>query len=294
MVTIILSMYPYKMSPQDYCNQKTKESHSNFLFAFVFLSQKKRNALTALYAFCREVDDIADESAGYDIGKKKLDWWRSEINRLYNNKPQHLITRALEPYIEDYELDKAYFIEIIDGMEMDLNFIRYENFKQLQLYCYRVASTVGILSAQIFGYKDSNTLKYAHNLGIALQLTNIIRDIGEDAKRGRIYIPLDELKKLDITEAEILKYINDKKIKDLVKSQTQRAQYFYRLAIDSLPDQDKISQKPGLMMGNIYYVLLSKITKDSPENRLNQKIKLSSLRKFLIVLLTSFNYQWIK
>jgi len=289
-----MSMYPYKMSPQDYCKQKTKESHSSFLFAFMFLSQKKRNALTALYAFCREVDDIADACEGYEIGKSKLDWWRSEIDCLYNNKPQHPVTKALEPYISHYKLDKAYFIEIIDGMEMDLNFNRYDSFKQLQLYCYRVASTVGILSAKIFGYKDSKTLKYAQNLGIALQLTNIIRDIGEDAKRGRIYIPLDELKKLNITETEILKYINDKKIKDLVENQTQRAHYFYKLAIDNLPDEDKINQKPGLMMANIYYVMLSKIAKNGPENILNQKIGLSSSWKFLIVVLTSFNYQWIK
>ena len=281
------------MSPQDYCKQKTKESHSSFLFAFIFLSQKKRNALTALYAFCREVDDIVDECKEYEIGKNKLDWWRAEIDRLYNNKPQHPVTKALELYISEYELDQAYFIEIIDGMEMDLNFNRYENFKQLQLYCYRVASTVGILSAQIFGYKDSKTLKYAHNLGIALQLTNIIRDIGEDVKRGRIYIPLDELKELNINEAEILKCIKDKKIKDLVENQTKRAQSFYRLAIDNLPNIDKKNQKPGLMMGNIYYVLLSQIMKDKPENILNQKIGLSRLKKILIVLLTFFNYRWI-
>ena len=284
------------MSPQKYCKQKTKESHSSFLFAFIFLTQKKRNALTALYAFCREVDDIADEYKDYDIRKSKLDWWRSEIDCLYNNKPQHLVTQALKPYISDYGLDKAYFIEIIDGMEMDLNFTRYESFKQLQLYCYRVASTVGILSAQIFGYKDSKTLKYAHNLGIALQLTNIIRDIGEDARRGRIYIPLDELKKFNITETEILQYIDvdHNKMRGLVENQTKRAHDFYRLAINNLPNEDKTNQKPGLMMGNIYYVLLSKIAKNSPKNILNQKIGLSNLRKILIVLLTSFNYQWIK
>ena len=284
------------MTPQDYCKQKTKESHSSFLFAFIFLSPQKRNALTALYAFCREVDDIADECKDYNIGKRKLDWWRLEIDRLYNNKPQHPVTKALELYIIDYELDKAYFIEIIDGMEMDLNFTRYKSFKQLQLYCYRVASTVGILSAQIFGYKDSKTLKYAHNLGIALQLTNIIRDIGEDARRGRIYIPLDELKKFNITETEILQNIDvdHNKMRGLVENQTKRAHDFYRLAINNLPNEDKTNQKPGLMMGNIYYVLLSKITKNSPKNILNQKIGLSNLRKILIVLLTSFNYQWIK
>ena len=282
------------MSPQNYCKQKTKESHSSFLFAFIFLSQKRRSALTALYAFCREVDDVVDECKEYKISKNKLDWWRLEIDRLYNNEPRHPVTKALEPHISHYELDKAYFVEIIDGMEMDLNFNRYESFKQLQLYCYRVASTVGILSAQIFGYKDSKTLKYAHNLGIALQLTNIIRDIGEDASRGRIYIPIDELKKLNITETEILKNINTKKMRDLIQIQIKRAHDYYKLAISNLPDEDKINQKPGLMMGNIYYVLLSKIKKNSSKNILNQKIELSNLRKFLIVVLTSFNYRWIK
>ena len=130
------------MTPQEYCWKKTKESRSSFLFAFIFLNKNKRNALTALYAFCREVDDIVDESNEYKIGKSKLDWWRSEIERLYNNKPKHPVTKALESYIPKYGLDKSYFIEIIDGMEMDLNFNRYENFKQLQLYCYRVASTL--------------------------------------------------------------------------------------------------------------------------------------------------------
>ena len=282
------------MSPQNYCKQKTKESHSSFLFAFIFLSQKRRSALTALYAFCREVDDVVDECKEYKISKNKLDWWRLEIDRLYNNEPRHPVTKALEPHISHYELDKAYFVEIIDGMEMDLNFNRYESFKQLQLYCYRVASTVGILSAQIFGYKDSKTLKYAHNLGIALQLTNIIRDIGEDASRGRIYIPIDELKKLNITETEILKNINTKKMRDLIQIQIKRAHDYYKLAISNLPDEDKINQKPGLMMGNIYYVLLSKIAKNSSKIIPNQKIRLSNLRKFLIVVLTSFNYRWIK
>jgi len=287
-------MYPYKMSPQEYCIKKTKQSNSSFLFAFIFLSRKKRNALTALYAFCREVDDIVDDCQEFKIGKSKLNWWRAEIDRLYNSNPQHPVTKALEPYIIEYELSQAYFVEIIDGMEMDLDFNRYESFKQLQLYCYRVASTVGILSAQIFGFKDSKTLKYAHNLGIALQLTNIIRDIGEDTKRGRIYIPLDELKKFNITEAEILKHIKGKKIDSLVKNQIERAQSFYKLAINNLPHCDKKTQKVGLMMGNIYYVLLSKISKDKPEKILTQKTTLPNFIKFLITLLTFLNYKWIK
>ena len=281
------------MKPQDYCKQKTKESHSNFLFAFVFLPKKKRDALTALYAFCREVDDIVDESKEQN-GKGKLSWWRLEIDRLFNGNPQHPVTKALELHIKEYDLNKAYFTEIIDGMEMDLNMNRYQNFKELQLYCYRVASTVGILSAQIFGYKDSKTLNYAHNLGIALQLTNIIRDIGEDAKRGRIYIPLDELKKIGITEREILQNINGEKIRNLILIQSNRAQSFYKLAINSLPQIDKKNQKPGLIMANIYYVLLSKITSNQPENILLNKTGLSTIKKFFIALFTFLNYKWIK
>ena len=282
------------MTPEEYCRKKTKESHSNFLFAFIFLKKNKKSALTALYAFCREVDDIVDGDNKYKIGKQKLNWWRAEIDRLYDNKPKHPVSKALKSHIKEYSLDKASFIEIINGMEMDLNFHRYENFKQLQLYCYRVASTVGVLSAKIFGYSDNKTLKYAHNLGIALQLTNIIRDIGEDSKRGRIYIPKNELKKFNVSEAEILNNIKSKEIKDLVEHQTVRAKYFYRLAVDNLPNIDRKNQKPGLMMGNIYYVLLLKIIKSNPENLLNQRISLSAWRKMLIALLTLFNCHWIQ
>ena len=259
------------MTPQEYCKQKTKESHSSFLTAFIFLKKEKREALTALYAFCREVDDIADECLDHEIASRKLNWWREEIERLFKSEPQHPVSKALHPFISHFNLSKNYFIEIIDGMEMDVKFNRYESFEQLQLYCYRVASCVGILSANIFGFKNKNTLDFAKNLGIALQLTNIIRDLGEDARRGRIYIPLDELKKLDVSEEEIISLKNSKKIKDLVKNQVERAKQFYDLAIKTLPAEDKKSQKIGLVMGNIYYVLLNEILKDDPEKILNQK-----------------------
>ena len=289
-----MSLYPYKMTPQEYCEKKTKESHSSFLSAFIFLNKRKRNALTALYAFCREVDDIVDESDEYKIRNNKLNWWREEISRLYERNPQHPVTKELAIYIDEFHLSKAYFDEIIDGMEMDLNFNRYKNFKQLQLYCYRVASCVGILSAHIFGFKDAKTLKYAHNLGIALQLTNIIRDIGEDAKRGRIYIPLDELKKSNLSEADILNFKQSIKIKNLIEWQAERAKYFYQLAVSDLPYTDRRSQKPGLVMANIYYVLLTKITKDHPENTLNQKVLISRYKKIQITLLTFINFNFIK
>ena len=282
------------MTPQEYCKQKTKESHSSFLTAFIFLKKEKREALTALYAFCREVDDIADECQDHEIASKKLYWWRDEIDRLFEDKPQHPVSKALHPFIECFNLSKNYFIEIIDGMEMDVKFNRYESFEQLELYCYRVASCVGILSANIFGFKNKNTLTFAKNLGIALQLTNIIRDLGEDARRGRIYIPLDELKKIGISEEEIISLKNSEKIKNLVKIQVDRAKQFYALAINTLPIEDKKSQKIGLIMGNIYFVLLNEIVKDNPEKILNQKTILPGFRKLRISILTMLGFNWIK
>ena len=225
---------------------------------------------------------------------RKLNWWRDEIDRLFKDEPQHPVSKALYPFIEHFNLSKNYFIEIIDGMEMDVKFNRYESFEQLQLYCYRVASCVGILSAHIFGYKNKNTLTFAKNLGIALQLTNIIRDLGEDARRGRIYIPLDELKKLSVSEEEIISLKNSDKIKKLVQNQVDRAIKFYSLAIKTLPAEDKKSQKIGLIMGNIYYVLLNEILKDNPEKILNQKTILPGFRKLRISILTMLGFSWIK
>lgn len=281
------------MTPQEYCKQKTKESHSSFLSAFIFLKKEKREALTALYAYCREVDDIADECLDHEIASKKLNWWREEVERLFKGEPQHPVSKALHPFLSHFNLSKNYFIEIIDGMEMDVKFNRYESFEQLELYCYRVASCVGILSAHIFGFKNKDTLTFAKNLGIALQLTNIIRDLGEDARRGRIYIPLDELKKLGVSEEEIISLKNSKKIKILVQNQSDRAKKFYDLASKTLPIEDKKSQKISLVMGNIYYVLLKEIIKDNPEKILNQKTILPGFRKMRITILTMLGCSFI-
>ena len=282
------------MTPEQYCKEKLNASHSNFAMAFIFLSNKKRKAMNALYAFCREVDDIADECKEYEIGKNKLDWWRVEIQRLFDNNPQHPVTKALFPHIKNYQLNQEYFIEILDGMEMDLNFNRYESFKQLQLYCYRVASVVGIMSAKIFGYKNVQTNKYAHNLGIALQLTNIMRDIGEDARRDRIYVPLDQLKTLNISENEILALTKNEKFIDLINHLSLQAKGFYLEAIRQLPKEDKWAQLPGLIMANIYYILLHEIKQNTPENIVNIKTLLPPSRKFFIALGTIFGVRWIK
>ena len=282
------------MTPQQYCINKTNKSGSSFLPAFYFLGNEKKMALTALYAFCREVDDIVDECDDYKIGREKINWWRLEISRLFSGNPKHPVTKLLVNYIYKFDLNERYFNEIIDGMEMDLNINRYENFTKLQLYCYRAASAVGILSAKIFGFDNINTLKYAHDMGIALQLTNIIRDLGEDARRGRIYIPLDELKLFDVTEADILNCTNHEKIKTLVIFLSERAQNFFFSAVEHLPAEDKRKQLPGLMMGNIYFVLLKKIVTSGPEKILNQRTILSPYRRVIIALTCFMNYTWIK
>jgi phytoene synthase len=152
------------MTPQQYCQDKAAKSGSSFYYSFLFLPKSKREAITALYAFCREVDDVVDECKETSVARTKLAWWRNEIHHLYQKNPQHPVTKALNDVIRTYHLDQEHFIEIIDGMEMDLDQNRYTDFKQLQLYCYRVASVVGLLSAQIFGFSNRKTLKYAHDL----------------------------------------------------------------------------------------------------------------------------------
>ena len=239
------------MTPLEYCKQKVAQSGSSFTVSFIFLPKTQREAMTALYAFCREVDDVVDECSDYTVAQTKLNWWKSEVTNLYANTPQHPVTKALQPFISQFNLAQEHFLEIIDGMEMDLKFNRYEDFKQLQLYCYRVASVVGLLSASIFGFKNRKTLKYAHDLGMAFQLTNIIRDVGEDARRGRIYLPLDELKKAKVTEDDILQSRETPQVKELMEYQIERAETYYDKALRELPTEDAKQQRTGLMMAAI-------------------------------------------
>jgi phytoene synthase len=277
------------MTPQQYCQQKTAKSGSSFYYSFMFLPQAQREAITALYAFCREVDDIADECTELHIAQTKLNWWRTEIENLYLLKPQHPVSKALLAPIATYHLDAEHFIEIIDGMEMDLNFNRYEDFKQLQLYCYRVASVVGLLAAQIFGFNNRNTLKYAHDLGMAFQLTNIIRDVGEDARRGRIYLPLDELAQFNVSEDDILYSRESDAVQQLLNHQIERAESYYDRALQALPAEDRKSQRVGLMMAAIYRTLLREIKADGAEKVLNSRTSLGAVRKLWLAIKV-----WIK
>lgn len=274
------------MTPQQYCEQKASASGSSFYASFRFLPAAKRDAMIALYAFCREVDDIADECTDLNIARTKLAWWRAEISNLYQGNPQHPVSKALMKPVKTYNLIEEHFIEIIDGMEMDCDQNRYANFKELQLYCYRVASVVGLLSASIFGYTNRNTLRYAHDLGMAFQLTNIVRDVGEDARRGRIYLPLDEIAKAGLTENDILHCIESDKFKELMEFQIERAETFYDKALRALPPEDKKTQLPGLMMAAIYRTLLREIKADGAERVLNAKISLGGFRKLWLAFST--------
>lgn len=274
------------MSPQEYCQSKAAASGSSFYYSFLFLPKPRREAITALYAFCREVDDIADECHDVNIARTKLAWWRAEIVNLYANTPQHPVTKALASPIRDYDLNEEYFQEIIDGMEMDLEQNRYAEFKHLQLYCYRVASVVGLLSASIFGFSDHKTLKYAHDLGLAFQLTNIIRDVGEDARRDRIYLPLDELAQFGVTENDILQGHETEQVRKLLEFQIERAETYYDRAFNELADEDRKAQRTGLIMAAIYRTLLREIKADGAQKVLNARTSIPPLRKFWLAWIT--------
>src|SRR5712671_4299737 len=211
------------MTPEEYCREKAAHSGSSFHYSFLFLPPERRRAITALYAFCREVDDAVDEPSDPSVARATLTWWRGEVARLFSGDPQHPVTRALAPMIEPFGIVQTKLDEIMDGMEMDLNQSRYLNFSGLQLYCHRVAGVVGELAAGIFGYRNAKTLEYAEKLGLAFQLTNIIRDVGEDARKNRIYLPMDELKEYGVTAADILNANHSESFVRLMRFQAERA-----------------------------------------------------------------------
>jgi phytoene synthase len=269
------------MTPEEYCQQKAASSGSSFYYSFLFLPPNRRRAITALYAYCREVDDVVDECLDPQIAATKLVWWRTELDRLYAGKPEHPVTQALLPVLKEFALPQEQLLEIIDGMEMDLQQTRYLDFKALSLYCYRVASVVGLLAAEIFGYTDRATQKYAHDLGMAFQLTNIIRDVGEDARRGRVYLPIDELQRFNVPVADILNSRYSDNFKALMEFQIERAEQYYAQAMSQLPAADRKAQRPGLVMAAIYRAVLNEIKRDGCQV-LSQRTSLTPIRKLWI------------
>jgi phytoene synthase len=269
------------MTPDEYCQQKAAASGSSFYYAFLFLPSERRRAITALYAFCREVDDAVDEASEPQLAAAKLAWWRAEVAALYAGNPQHPVTRALGPFTQKFSITAERLGEIIDGMEMDLRQSRYLDWPGLERYCYLVAGVVGVLAAGIFGYRNPRTLEYARELGIAFQLTNVIRDVGEDARRNRIYLPMEDLKRFDVPASDLLQARETPAFRALMQFEAQRARSCYERAMAALPPEDRRAQRSGLIMSAIYRSLLAEIERDG-FRVLTQKTSLTPLRKLYI------------
>jgi len=276
------------MTPDEYCQRKAAASGSSFYYSFLFLPPERRRAITALYAFCREVDDVVDETSDAQLAATKLAWWRVEVGKLFAENPQHPVTKALSPHLKPFGITHEKLNDIIDGMEMDLTQTRYLDWPGLERYCYRVAGVVGLLAAGIFGYRDARTLDYARNLGLAFQLTNIIRDVGEDARKNRIYLPMSDLKEFGVPAADILHARETPEFQRLMSFEAARAREHYGKAMQALPAEDRKPQRPGLIMAAIYRTLLEEIERDG-FRVLTQRTSLTPLRKFWIAWKT-----WIR
>ncbi|UZG43081.1 presqualene diphosphate synthase HpnD [Caldimonas thermodepolymerans] len=275
------------MTPEQYVQDKAAASGSSFYYAFLFLPPPRRAAITAFYAFCREIDDIVDEVSEPGVAQAKLLWWRKEVAQSFAGQPSHPVMQALMPHAAAYGIEPAHLQAVIDGCQMDLEQTRYLDFAGLQTYCHLVAGVVGEVASAIFGRTEETTIRYAHKLGLALQLTNIIRDVGDDARRGRIYLPVDELQRFGVKAHEILNRGYSDRFVALMKFQAERAHACYDEALRLLPEADRRSQKPGLMMANIYRTLLREIERENFQV-LHQRISLTPLRKFWIATRT----QW--
>lgn len=265
-------------SASTYCQSKAAASGSSFYYSFLFLPTEQRAAITAVYAFCREVDDIVDECTDPNVARQKLAWWMMEIDRIFNGQPQHPVGVALQSAVQNFTLQRVWFDEILQGMHMDLQYQGYQTFDDLKLYCHCVASTVGMIAASIFGYKNPATLQYAKDLGIAFQLINIIRDLGEDARRGRIYIPEEEMAAFGVSTKDILEIPNNSSLTPLLAKQAQLAKDYYHQALNALAPEDRAQQRSGLIMAKIYFTILEEIER-SNFAVLQQKISITPIRK---------------
>jgi len=278
------------MTPEQYVQDKTARSGSSFYYAFLFLPPPRRAAITAFYAFCREVDDVVDEVSDTGVAATKLAWWRTEVAHAFSGEPTHPVTKALMPHTSLYDIRAEHLSAVIDGCQMDLEQARYLDYAGLSRYCHLVAGVVGEVAANIFGRTQDATIAYAHKLGLAMQLTNIIRDVGDDARRGRIYLPVSELKQFDVKAQEILNRGYSDRFVALMKFQAERAHRCYDEAFALLPSVDRQAQKPGLMMANIYRTLLREIEADNFQV-LHQRTSLTPVRKIWIAMKTHWRGQ---
>jgi phytoene synthase len=265
-------------TPQQYVQAKAAGSGSSFYYAFMFLPPPRRAAITAFYAFCREVDDIVDEVHDPSVAQTKLAWWRAEVQRLADGHPTHPVTLALQPHMLALAIPLHALWGVIDGCQQDLRQTRYASFDELQSYAHLVAGLVGEAAARIFGQTEVATTTYAHTLGQALQLTNIIRDVGEDARRGRVYLPQDDMRAHGVTEADLLQPRTTAALAELLAFEAQRALTLYDEALAALPVADRRAQKPGLMMASIYRHLLLTMQARGFDV-LQQRVTITPLRK---------------
>jgi len=279
------------MSPEQYVQEKAAASGSSFYYAFLFLPPPRRAAITAFYAFCREVDDVVDETQDASVAATKLAWWRKEVAAAFSGQPSHPVMKALMPHVAAYDIRAEHLNAVIEGCEMDLQQTRYLDFPGLARYCHLVAGVVGEVASGIFGRTAPETVAYAHKLGLAMQLTNIIRDVGDDARRGRIYLPVNELQQFGVKANEILlrskPWGYSERFTALMKFQAERAHQLYDEAFALLPAADRTAQKPGLMMANIYRALLVEIEREDFQV-LHQRISLTPLRKLWIAMKTNW------
>ncbi|MFA7669852.1 MAG: presqualene diphosphate synthase HpnD [Burkholderiaceae bacterium] len=266
------------MNPDQYCQEKAARSGSSFYYAFLFLPPERRRAITALYAFCREVDDVVDECKESSVARMKLAWWRTQVDALFTGQADHPVMKALAPHVGSFGISDRQLYAVIEGMEMDLDQLRYPDWPALSKYCWHAAGVVGEMSAGIFGETTAETLEYARQLGTAFQLTNIIRDVGDDARRGRIYLPQEDLDRYGVTTTEIMDGTHSERFVELMRFQTTRAREHYRAAMQALPDEQRRTQRPGLMMAAIYATLLDEIERDG-WHVLDQRISLTPIRK---------------
>ena len=269
------------MTPAQYVQEKAAASGSSFYYAFLFLPPPRRAAITAFYAFCREVDDVVDDAVDPGVAASKLAWWLGEVSKAYSGLPSHPVMKALMPLAPTYGITQEHLHSVIRGCQMDLEQTRYLDFPNLQRYCHLVAGVVGEVAARIFGQSEAQTTVYVHTLGQALQLTNIIRDVGEDAQRGRIYIPVNELQRFDVKAHEVLKRMPSARFSALMAFQAERAHGLYEQALGLLPPPDRRNQKPGLMMASIYRRLLQQIEREGFPV-LERRVRLTPIHKFLL------------
>lgn len=274
------------MTPEEYCQQKSAYTGSSLYYSTLFIPQKHRRSITALYALNRELNEISEHGTTVEISQAKLNWWRDEIDRLYKNNPSHPVSRALARPIHQFSLPQDHFLEMIAGAEMNLHYDAYPSFTELSFYCYRTASIVELMAACVLGYKNSKTEHYISDLGHAFALTTIIRNVRKHANRGYTYIPLDELKQFSVSPGELQNGSTEEKVRKLFAFQVNRAREYYQRALANLPEEDRGNQQSSLIRAALYQKLLDEIERDG-YRILEHRIYLTPLKKLWIAWRTS-------